>query len=654
MPETEIDNSVYSLEDTAPVTVLPKANVTIQPIGRRVSVLIGETLYSAARSAGVASEAFCGGRGLCGKCRVIVVEGRELLSGLTELETKFLTEAEIHDGYRLACQMIVKATGNLLVEIPRESQVRRQRLSVLGIERKVPLGPSISKHVVELPVPTLQDVTADLERLQAALKSKYHLEDLSANYETLKKLPGVLRDKNWTVTAALKDRREIIDIDPGDTTGKCYGFAVDIGTTKLAGYLVDLNNGSVVAATSMMNPQIPYGEDVISRISYTMREPEKLIDLQAAVVGGVNRLVSDALRAIGIDREDIYDMVVVGNTGMHHIFFGIKPEFVSLSPYPPAVQSPLDVRTKEVGLEVNSGAYVYSYPIIAGFVGADAVADILATGIFETAEMSLLVDIGTNTEIVLGNRDSMICCSAASGPAFEGAHIRHGMRASTGAIERVWIDPKTLEPSYRVIDEAKPEGICGSGIVDAVAELFRVGILDKTGKIDQELDIPRLKREGKVLSYVLAKPDEAGAGKEIVVSQHDINEIQLAKAAIYSGTSILMKRVGVETNEIARVFLAGAFGTYVDPESTRTIGMLPDAPTDRFEFVGNTAGSGARMALMSKEIRKTAYNVVRKMRYLELAAERDFQEEFMKALYFPHKELERFPNICKLLTVKQR
>jgi uncharacterized 2Fe-2S/4Fe-4S cluster protein (DUF4445 family) len=287
---------------------------------------------------------------------------------------------------------------------------------------------------------------------------------------------------------------------------------------------------------------------------------------------------------------------------------------------------------------------------VAGFVGADAVSDIIATGVFETEEISLLIDIGTNTEIILGNRESMICCSAASGPAFEGAHIKHGMRAATGAIEKVWIHPVTFEPSCRVIDETKPEGICGSGIVDALAEMFKVGILDKTGKMSQGLNIPRLKHGGE---YVLAKEDETVTGREVTVTQQDVNEIQLAKSAIYSGTSILMKRFGVDTDQIARVYLAGAFGTYVDPESARTIGMLPDVPTNRFEFAGNTAGSGARMALKSTDIRSVASTIVKKIQYLELAGEADFQQEFMKALYFPHREIERFPSISKLLTSRQ-
>ena len=641
------------MEDVARVTALSEAHLVIQPIGRRVNVQIGQNIFSVARSAGIASEAFCGGRGICGKCRVIVREGRGLLSDLTDSEAKFLSETEIRDGYRLACQTIVKAVGNLIVEIPRESQVRRQRLSVRGIERQIHPAPSVVKYSVQLPAPTLGDVTADLERLLIALESAHHLDDLSINYETLKKLPRILRSTNWIVTVVVKDGEEIIEVEPGDTSEKCCGFAVDIGTTKLAGYLVNLRDGSLVATTSMMNPQIPYGEDVISRISSAMNDQHKLAELQTAVVEGVNKLLRDARKTAGIEREQVYDMVVVGNTAMHHIFFGIIPDFISLSPYPPALQSSLDVQAKELGLEVNPGAYVYSYPNIAGFVGADAVADIVATGIYETKEMSLLIDIGTNTEIVLGNRESMICCSAASGPAFEGAHIKHGMRASTGAIEKVWINPDTFEPSFRVIDETKPEGICGSGIVDALAEMFKVGILDATGKMNQELDIPRLKHDGESLSYVLAKADETAIKRDIAVTQQDVNEIQLAKSAIYSGTSILMKRFGVERDQIVKVYLAGAFGTYVDPESARMIGMIPDVPTDRFEFAGNTAGSGARMALISTDIRRVARSIMKKTQYLELAGEKDFQEEFMKALYFPHKEIERFPSIGRLLITKQ-
>jgi len=649
---TEKDFIICATEYAEPVTVLSEVHLTIQPLGRRVNVPVGESIYSVARSAGVASEAFCGGRGLCGKCRIVVREGRELLSGLTDSEVKFLSKTEIRDGYRLACETIVKGPGDLAVEIPRESQVRRQRLSVLGIERKTRPRPSISKYTVRVSQPSLEDVTADLERLLAALNFTHGISDVSVNHDALKRLPETLRRMDWTVTVSVKDGREIIDVEPDDTTENCYGFAVDIGTTKLAGYLVNLKDGSVTATSSMMNPQIPYGEDVISRISYVMKDRNKLAELQSTVIGGLNKLLSDALKTAKIERELVYDVVVVGNTAMHHIFFGITPDFVSLSPYPAALQSPLSVRSKEVGLEANTGAYVYSYPIIAGFVGADAVADIVATGIFEAKETSLLIDIGTNTEIVLGNHESLISCSTASGPAFEGAHIKHGMRAATGAIEKIWIEPDTFEPSCRVIDETKPEGICGSGIVDALAEMFRVGILDETGKMNLELNTPRLKSDGEP-RYVLAKADETANGKEMAVTQHDVNEIQLAKSAIFSGTSIVMKRFGVERNDIAKVYLAGAFGTYVDPESARMIGMLPDVPTDRFEFAGNTAGSGARMALISTEIRDIARSIVKKTKYLELAKESDFQDEFMKALYFPHKEIERFPTIAKLIRAKQ-
>jgi uncharacterized 2Fe-2S/4Fe-4S cluster protein (DUF4445 family) len=522
------------------------------------------------------------------------------------------------------------------------------------MEKRIDPRPGVMKHAVQITTPTLKDAAADLERLLITLESAHHLYNISVNYEALKKLPSTLRVTKGLVTVVMKDGKEIIDVQPGDTSHKRHGFAVDVGTTKLAAYLVDLNNGSVVATASMMNPQIPYGEDVISRITYVMKDRKKLNELQAIVVNGVNVLLNDTLKTAKVEREDVYDIVAVGNTAMHHIFFGITPDFVSLSPYPPVLQSALDIRAKEVGLDANLGAYVYSYPIIAGFVGADAVADIVATGLFETDETSLLIDIGTNTEIILGNRNSMICCSTASGPAFEGAHIKHGMRASTGAIEKVWIDPDTLEPSCRVIDETEPEGICGSGIVDALAEMFKVGILDKTGKMNSELENPRLKHDGGKPTYVLVKDCESAIGREIVVSQHDVNEIQLAKAAIYSGTSILMKRFGVETDDIARLYLAGAFGTYVDPESARMIGMLPDISTDRFEFAGNAAGSGARMGLISTEIRGIVHKLVKNIRYIELAGEKHFQEEFMKALYFPHKEVERFPNVGKLLALRQR
>jgi uncharacterized 2Fe-2S/4Fe-4S cluster protein (DUF4445 family) len=506
----------------------------------------------------------------------------------------------------------------------------------MGSEKKVKLAPAVRKVVVALKKPSLLDTRSDVDRLLDALDSKVGLRPI-VDYETLKKVPRVVRKKDWVVTVTLWNNREIIAVQPGQVSG-CYGFAVDVGTTKLAGYLLDLSNGKIVATASTTNPQIPYGEDVISRIRFATENPENLVKLQQTVIEGVNQLIKETCKDSGVSPDDVYEMTVSGNTAMHHIFLGIPPDNVALMPYPAALQSSMNVKAKELSLNMNRGAYVHVLPTIAGFVGGDAVADVLATGIHEADELSMLVDIGTNTEIVLGNKDRLVACSCASGPAFEGAHIKHGMRASTGAIEQVWIDPDTFDVGYKTVENGQPRGLCGSAIVDVVAELFKTKLIDKSGRFNRTLDTPRFRMNEKSTEFVIAWKNEGLAETDIVVTQGDIRVVQLAKAAIYTGASILMKHLDVKFHEIQKIFLAGAFGTYVDPLNAKVIGMYPDVSLEKVQFVGNTSGSGARMALLSVEAREEAQKIARFVEYVELGADPSFQNEFLKATYLPHKE----------------
>ena len=625
--------------------------LVFQPHGKRLRTLKGGTVLEAARGIGVNISSICGGKGFCGKCRIVVRGGQEHLSPPSESEKRALSEDDLIIGSRLACQAIATGEGVTVIEIPRESQLDQQRLLLRGLERTVKLAPTVRKLTVHLDKPSLQDSKSDVDRLVDAVGSKIGFKP-NIDYEALRKVPSVLRRGDWTVTVTLWRDKEIIAVEPGETKD-LYGFAVDIGTTKLAAYLVDLNVGRIVTTASAMNPQIAYGEDVISRIRYIMDSEENLARLHNVIVEGINHLINEVCQNAKIQSEDICDMTLAGNTAMHHVFLGILPTYVALMPYPAALQSPVDVRSRDLGVRMNQGSYIHALPIIAGFVGGDAVADVLATDIHETKDLSMLIDIGTNSEIVLGNKDRLASCSCASGPAFEGAHIKHGMRATTGAIDHVWIDPETYDVGYRMIDGGKPRGLCGSAIVDVTAEMLKVGLINHRGKFNIKIKTPRLRMGGELGEFVIAWRSEAAIESDIVVTQSDMREVQLAKAAIYSGASILMKRMAVVPQEIRRIFLAGAFGTYVDPQNARLIGMYPDVPLERVQFVGNTAGSGARMALLSDEAREKAYEIAKRVEYVELGADPNFQNEFLRATYLPHREMERFPNVSQILAKRK-
>jgi len=620
--------------------------IVFQPEGKRVKVKIGSSVLEAAKLAGVDLTSTCGGEGNCGKCRVIV-EKRENVGPTTWVEKNKLTSDELSAGYRLACQTSVK--GSIIVRIPEESRTGKQRLQIEGIKTPVRLEPLVRKYFVRLPKPTLKDPRSDFDRLQEELRRRFGIRNLTAEYDIVKYLASILREAVWEVTVTVFDGKKIIDVEPGDTTDRIFGYAVDIGTTKLAGYLLDLNTGKVIAVEPLMNPQIPFGEDVITRITYAMKGFKALGELQTVVVDGINQILEDLCDRVDVAPEEVYEMTAVGNTAMHHLFLNIYPKHLALSPYTPVIRGSVDVKAKEVGVKINPNGNVHVLPVIAGFVGADNVAVILATEIYKKDELCMALDIGTNTEVVLGNKEYMLTCSCASGPAFEGAHIKHGMRAASGAIEKVTIDPKSLEVKYKTVDDAKPCGICGSAIVDIPAEMLKAGIIDVTGKMNKDLNSPRLRDKEGVLEFVLAWKEEASTGGDIVVTQKDLREIQLAKAAMHTGAAILMKEAKVTEEDIDVVFIAGAFGSYIDPEKARIIGMYPEVPLKKVKVVGNAAGTGARMALVSKTARKTAEEISKKVKYIELANEPNFQKELMNSYYIPYADLSRYPETGLLL-----
>lgn len=599
-----------------------------QPSGRRADVNQGITLLQAAREAGVFIQSVCGGKGTCGKCKVIVNKSIKNLSKMTEDEKFHLTPQEIKDGYRLACQ--AKIAGNLTVTVPLESLGLKHRILVEGTEKEVALDPLTKVVRVQVPPPTINDQRSDLTRLADTLRNATG-KTLKCDFEILKTLPERLRKADWKVSVIVWND-EIVDVKPAEEEG-LFGLALDIGTTSLAGYLVNLRTGKTIGVSTRPNPQIVYGEDVISRINYANLNKNGLENLRTAVVNGINEIVNDLCTHAEIRNTDIYDSVFVGNTLMHHLFFGLNPKHLALAPYVPVAQNLISIKAKETRINVNPNSYVSFLPSIAGFVGADVIGDMLASGIHKSSKLTLLIDIGTNGEIVLGNKNGLITCSCAAGPAFEGGHIKCGMRAVAGAIERVTMNPETAV-DYKTIGNSKPAGICGSGLIDAVASLLNLGIINGSGNFNLNSENPRLRK--KTLEFVIAWAAETATGKDVVLTQSDIREVQLAKSAFYVGAIILMEKREVTTRDIEEVQLSGAFGNYIDSQNAMIIGFLPKFDPAKIRSIGHGAGIGAKQALISKNERKKAESIAKNVGYVELSAERNFQKKFVDGLRFPH------------------
>ncbi|MGQ9628157.1 MAG: ASKHA domain-containing protein [Anaerolineae bacterium] len=594
--------------------------VDFEPIGRRAEAEEGETILEVARRAGVGLAAICGGKGTCGRCRVRVVEGR--VFPITSVEARILSQQEQDQGLRLACQ--TRLRGPLKLHIPARSLTAPQRTQVEGQEVPVEPAPPVEILPVQLPPPTLTDIRSDLTRLQECL-SEQGRDDLAFDFALLRRLPAALRQWNWQATLTLRGR-EVVNVGPPGRRG--LGLAVDLGTTKLAAYLVDLETGRTLSAEGAMNPQIAYGEDVMARITYAIEGEGHAETLQNAIVQGLGNLARALCEKAGRRPEEIDEAVIVGNTAMHHLFLGLPVRQLGLAPYLAAVSDPMDVKARDVGLEIAPGGYIHLLPNIAGFVGADHVAMLLATGIYKSDKIVVGMDIGTNTEVALRTKDRLITCSTASGPAFEGAHIRDGMRAAEGAIESVRISDSQIE--YQTIGDVPPAGLCGSGILDAVAELCRIGVLDYKGMMHE--GHPRVRATDHGLEFVLVSKEETSEGREIVITRADVGQIQLAKGAMRAGLNVLLAETGLSENDIEEFIIAGAFGSYINVESAVRIGMFPPLPLERFKQVGNAAGMGAKLALISMEQRAEAARIARLADYIELTGAPRFVEEFMYAM----------------------
>jgi uncharacterized 2Fe-2S/4Fe-4S cluster protein (DUF4445 family) len=622
----------------------------------------GTTIVDASRQLGVELESVCGGQATCGKCKVRIEEGfferfgiessMSHLSPIEEREKKFFEKHTELKGYRLSC--VTEIHGDVLIFVPEESRKGKQVVRKAATERDIDVNPAVRKYYVELVPATLEDTTGDWERLTEALQEKHDITGLTIDYLALLSLQGTVRKGDWKVTVSVWMGKEVIAVDPGRVE-ESYGLAVDVGTTTVAAYLCELSSGKLLASDSMMNPQVTYGEDVMSRITYAMTQKGGLKKMNDAIISGLNRLAGQVAVQAGIKRRDIVDWTIVGNTAMHHIYMNIYPEYIGKAPFPPALHASMDVKARDMGLKISPGAYVHALPIEAGFVGADNVGVLIAEEPYNRDDLMLIIDIGTNGELVLGNKEKLISSSCATGPAFEGAHIKYGMRAAPGAIEKVQIDPETKEPRYKVIgkdqwsDELKEmgaRGICGSGIIDVVAQMHVAGLMLKTGRLNIELDHPRMREGEDGWEYVLAWADETSIGQDIAIQQGDIRAVQLAKGAMYAAAKLMMRRLGID--KLDRVILAGAFGSYIDSTQAMIMGLFPDCDLEKVYAVGNAAGDGARIALLNVKKREEANLYARKVEYVELTVEKDFERQFAQAMYFPHMK-DKFPHLDGLI-----
>jgi len=592
----------------------------------------GATLLDAAAAAGVPVEGNCGGKGTCGKCKVRIVSGYG--GEPSQAEVKHLGLKELEAGWVLACQC--RPEKDMAVEVPVLTDAGRRKVRLQGGGPVVKPDPAVEKVYVRMEPPGLDDQGPDYERLLGGLE----VTDSRVNLELLASLPRLLRDANFQVAATLVGGR-LAAVERGDATGRKYGLAFDLGTTTVVGWLVDLDTGDTLAARAVTNPQNVYGADVISRIGHAGTH-EGLRQLQQKILAACNEIIRCLLDEGRVAGDEIYEIVAVGNTTMSHLFLGIDPTFLATAPYVPAFAGRMELEARELGLDVMPAGRVVVLPNIAGYVGSDTVGVMLATDIGRRPGFCLAVDIGTNGEVVLAGRGRLLTCSTAAGPAFEGARIRHGMRAAAGAIEGVRIDGG--EVGLEVIDDATPLGICGSGLLDAAAAMVQVGLISPTGRLLPPESLPegvppglkeRLRRGKDGTEFVLAQDGSVATGEDIVITQKDIRELQLAKAAIYAGIQVLLKELEVTPEEIDEILLAGAFGNYIKIDSALALGLLPAVAPGRIKAVGNAAGDGARMALISGTARAEASDLARRAGHVELSTWPDFQDEFVNAMYFP-------------------
>ena len=645
------------------------ALVVFTPSGKRGRFKLGTPLLQAARTLGVDVDSVCGGRALCGRCQVLVMQGEfpkhgvtssaAHLSGVSAAEESFGLRRPLPAGHRLSCSALIQ--GDLVIDVPPGSQVHRQGVRKAADARPITLDPVVHLHYVEVREPDMQDPSGDLQRLLAALESEWQLTGLSCDLYVLQNLQQALRKGDWKVTVAVHGGSQIIAIWPGFHE-HIYGLAVDVGSTTIAGHLCDLESGEVVASGGLMNPQIRFGEDLMSRVSYAMMHADGAAQMTQAVRTALNTLAVEVTGTAAVPLSDILEVTLVGNPIMHHLFLGIDPVELGGAPFALATDQALTFWASEIGLALHPCARIYTLPCIAGHVGADAAGMVLAERPDLSEKLTLLVDVGTNAEIILGNRERLLACSSPTGPAFEGAQISCGQRAAPGAIERVRIDRETLEPRFKVIGSelwsdapgfaatvaaSGVTGICGSGIIEVIAEMYLAGIISRDGVIDGELAVksPRIVPTGRTFAYTLYD-----GAPPLQITQNDVRAIQLAKAALYAGIRLLMDHLGAD--QVARIRLAGAFGSHIDVKYAMVLGMIPDCNLMDVSSAGNAAGTGARIALLDQSSRRTIEQLVRRIEKIETAIEPRFQAHFVEAMGIPHSSAPH-PHLSRVVKLPE-
>jgi uncharacterized 2Fe-2S/4Fe-4S cluster protein (DUF4445 family) len=651
-----------------------KVRVRFEPEGVEVVVDRGENLLRSAMAAGVFLNAACGGAGVCGKCKVKITRGHADTERMP-----YLGAEEYERGIRQACK--TKVLGDLVVEVPPESLLDRGalarsrdgqaagRLSGLqeleGLAAGWLFNPALRKLYVDLPTPTLDDNRSDLTRLLTGLKSAHGVDSISADFRIVRELPQVLRKAGWKVTATLVNTRtspaledfqfrgprkpKLIQVEAGDTTKAHYSAVLDVGTTTVWGQLLDLNSGATLAESSDYNGQIRYGDDVVTRIVYS-QGTGRLQELQTAVVSTINGILQDVVKQADIDVGSISHLTAAGNTTMTQLLLGLDPKYIRETPYVPVANFIPPVRAVHLGLEVGQHVHLYTFPSVASYVGGDIVSGVLGSGFFQRKDLTLYIDIGTNGEIVVGNSDWMVTASCSAGPAFEGGGLKHGMRATTGAIEDFRLDCCTFEPIVLTIGRVKPRGICGSGLINIIAELLACCVIGQNGKFQMELATPRIREGANGREYVVVWGDDTAVGEDIVITEADIDNLIRAKGAMFAGCQTLLASVDLTPEDLDQVIIAGAFGSYIDIENAITIGLFPELPLERFHFVGNGSLLGARLISLSNEMLDDAERVARMMTNFELSESSAFMDNYVAALFLPHTHKRLFPGVMEKIT----
>lgn len=629
--------------------------VKFMPENRVIEVEQGTSLLKAASQAGILIKSSCGSKGSCGACKITIISGEAEVSG-----TGNLTPEQFAQGVRLGCRTFVQ--GDMTVEVPPESRLQEHQVLMENVRKGILQesekdlltfyghSPLARKIRIQCPPPTLTDNASDWARLSLELRRTLPVEKpIHIPLSVLRTLPEALRQANWDLSVTLSDLDSgytVIRVTPANDC-PAYGIAVDIGTTTVVVYLINLETGEIVDKQGTYNKQAQYGDDVISRIVYAVDRPENLKEIQRAVVATINELIETILNRQSLIPEDVCAAVMAGNTTMSQLFLGIDPRYIRLEPYIPTANSTPSVAAHEVGIHILPEALVHSYPAVASYVGGDIVSGALLTDMANSEEIILFIDIGTNGEIVLGNQDWLVSCACSAGPCFEGGGIHFGMRAMPGAIERVNIDPKTLNVTLKVIGRIPPVGICGSGLVDCLAKLREAGVIDRAGNF--QLEHPsgsgRIRVTPDDKEFVLAWAHQAGGEKDVVITENDIKNLIRAKGAIYAGIRSLLQMVAIDFDMISRIVIAGGFGNYLNVDDSVQIGLLPDLPPEKFQFIGNSSVKGARLALLSQRAWSEAAILARKMTYVELSVGTTFMDEFVSALFLPHTDLSLFPSV---------